>query len=78
MEELEGVITVLNAQLDEASSHTDQSEQDSFYSHFDGKAIFGGSSFWLQDPAVCATNSLEIAKPAEPHYEAAAPKFGIF
>jgi hypothetical protein len=53
--ELEGVVAALNCQLDEASSHTDHSEQEhdsaSLYSHFDGKAIFGGgaASLWFQD-----------------------------
>ena len=78
IEELEGVISVLNAQLDEASSHTDHSDQESFYSHFDGRAIFGGGNFWLQDSGLCPAGGPVGAKPSQPSYEAVAPSFGIF
>lgn len=76
VEELQGVISVLNAQLDEASSHTDQSDQESsFYSHFDGRAIFGGSSFWLQDQPMCVTDSRNTSVTNSPAAKPLATKF---
>ena len=79
IEELEGIVTVLNAQLDEASSHTDTSDQESsFYSHFDGRAIFGGSSFWMHEPVASAVSTSEATKPTDVQLNFAAPRFGVF
>ena len=78
IEELEGIVTVLNAQLDEASSHTDTSDQDSsFYSHFDGRGIFGGSSFWLPEPAASNTSSSENIRPSGEKLGFAPSHFGV-
>ena len=79
VEELEGIVTVLNAQLDEASSHTDTSDHESsFYSHFDGRGIFGGSSFWLQEPAVFKADSLEPQKSSDQRLGVASAPFGVY
>ena len=60
-EELEGVITALNQQLDLLShqmSHQQMVHQPqvSLYSHFDGPALFGGGSMqWLQSAPFTGT-----------------------
>lgn len=54
-EELEGVISALNQQLDLLSHQP----QVSLYSHFDGPGLFGSSMQWMQDPGFPSKQTLQ-------------------